>query len=90
MKGDVFLYGLALKMRMSVVDFTLYQSLLIHLGFLEKKIGKFMDGVPMRGLEEWLVTGKHYRVGVTVMLKLVLNLILFSTVIRILFVRIRL
>lgn len=49
-----------------------------------------MDGVLMRGLEEWLVMGKHYRVGVTVMLRLVLNLILFSTVIRILFVRIRL
>lgn len=48
-----------------------------------------MDGVVLSDLEECLVMGKHYRVRVAAMLRSVLSLILFSTVIRILFTKIR-
>lgn len=48
-----------------------------------------MDRVVLSGLEEWLFMEKHYRVRVAAMLRSVLNLILFSTVIRILFTKIR-
>lgn len=47
-----------------------------------------MDGLVLSDLEEWLVMGKHDRAGVAVMLRSVLNLILFSAVIRILFANI--
>lgn len=89
-KGDVFLHAWCWSCNicrwLTSHFIKIFESICLLWG--KKKIGKFMDGLVLSGLEEWLVMRKHYRAGVAVMLRSVLNLILFSAVIRILFANI--